>query len=666
MKQWYTNIALAASLLMVLPEASVSARTVDFGFENHGKNIAAKRGKINKAFSRQNVEAQSLVWGWCGEPDPSCMGPGPDKDMWVFPMIGLTSNLATKYDGCKIKSILIARGQYAEANPVIDIVVSHGEQGLSEYGYASLTLTDNIVTMENVAIPDGQPCEWMEYELPEPIEIEAGVPIYAGYKYKVLSIEEDQLSLCVVSDMVYNNEPNSSWMDVLSPNPETGELEDWGFWSNEMSAGSNCIRLRIEGDRLPQDDAVITAFDAPSHIEPGQPFDVTMIISNAASAQIESLDVKYGFAGEEQTSTTISDLKIKPGRKSQVKLSPVAGNTQGNTIFSVEITSVNGTADVDPSNNYAEVPILNIASDNGFKRNVLVEEGTGTWCGNCPRGLVAMEKMSEKYPDNFIGVGVHSDDAMAIEAYLPYLNKFINPVGYPYCTLDRAIAMDPSFNELEPVFNERAAIPAIVKLDITDCVADETTLNFTANAEFALTEASTSYAWAFVVTEDNVGPYSQANYYTDGSLDGWDHTESVVKMYYNEVATAARTIMGDESALITSTTAGDISSIPVSMSVAKRDNQSLIAILLDTRSGEVQNAYKHKLSTVGVGSVAANDSYSLSVSNGTVTLLSGENVYIHSLTGVTVANLAAGQSCRLSKGIYVVSGNGKTQKIIVR
>lgn len=78
----------------------------------------------------------------------------------------------------------------------------------------------------------------MEFELPEPIEIKAGVPIYAGYEYKVLSVEESQLSLCAVSDGILNDEPNSSWMDVKVPNPDTGELESRGFWSNCSTAGS--------------------------------------------------------------------------------------------------------------------------------------------------------------------------------------------------------------------------------------------------------------------------------------------------------------------------------------------------------------------------------------------------------------------------------------------
>ena len=42
-----------------------------------------------------------------------------------------------------------------------------------------------------------------------------------------------------------------------------------------------------------------------------------------------------------------------------------------------------------------------------YDRVTVVEEGTGTWCGWCVRGIVALEYMRENYPDKFIGIGVH-------------------------------------------------------------------------------------------------------------------------------------------------------------------------------------------------------------------------------------------------------------------
>lgn len=48
------------------------------------------------------------------------------------------------------------------------------------------------------------------------------------------------------------------------------------------------------------------------------------------------------------------------------------------------------------------------------QRNVVVEEGTGTWCGYCPRGTVAIKRMNEKYPDQFIGIAVQDDRGLSV------------------------------------------------------------------------------------------------------------------------------------------------------------------------------------------------------------------------------------------------------------
>lgn len=668
MKHQFTKFAIAFSALCMLSASAIAAQTADYGFSHRGREAAAPNPQVRKATPRQQAEMQTLVWGWCGEADMNMMGSGPDKDMWILPMVGLTPNLATKYAGAKIKSVLVARGDYREANPVMNIVVAHGEQSLSEWGTPKLTLTETLATLENQDISAGNPGDWMEFELPEPIEIKAGVPIYVGYEYKVLSVEEDQLSLCAVSDGILNSEPNSSWMDVKSPNPDTGELESWGFWSNSETVGSNCIRLRLEGDHFPAEDAVIIGFDVPRHVEPGKAVAATLTLSNAASAEINSVDLKYGFIGEEQKSTTVSGIAIAPGGKGEVKLSGLTSGKQGNRRLAVEVTAVNSKADADPSNNIAEASLLCLDSSKAYKRNVLVEEGTGTWCGNCPRGVVALKRMNEKYPDNFIGVAVHSDDEMTIDEYYPFLDRYINTVGYPYCTVDRAIACDPGFDELEPNFLKEADIPALVKLNVDKYEIDGSTLKFDAGAEFALSEADVSYAWAFVVTEDNVGPLPQQNYYTDGSLEGWDYTTNPVLMKFNEVAVGAESVMGDEKALITSTTAGQTVKVSGTISgdkVADWNNTHLVLMMLDTRNGQVQNSYKCKLWTAGVDSVAA-DKARVEVLDGVVTLLSGDSARIYTVAGAKVAELTAGASARLPQGLYIVECDGQARKVLVR
>ena len=51
-----------------------------------------------------------------------------------------------------------------------------------------------------------------------------------------------------------------------------------------------------------------------------------------------------------------------------------------------------------------------VQRQSAFNRKVVMEEGTGTWCGYCPEGMATILRMKEKYPDNFIAVAIHDDD----------------------------------------------------------------------------------------------------------------------------------------------------------------------------------------------------------------------------------------------------------------
>jgi hypothetical protein len=74
-------------------------------------------------------------------------------------------------------------------------------------------------------------------------------------------------------------------------------------------------------------------------------------------------------------------------------------------------------------------------------KRVLVEEGTGAWCGFCPRGATTLLNTIEKYPGKVIGVAVHNNqgnpanDYMAIADENAYSAAFMN--GFPNMTIDR-------------------------------------------------------------------------------------------------------------------------------------------------------------------------------------------------------------------------------------
>jgi hypothetical protein len=95
------------------------------------------------------------------------------------------------------------------------------------------------------------------------------------------------------------------------------------------------------------------------------------------------------------------------------------------------------------------------------EKNVVIEEGTGTWCGWCPRGAVAMEYMYDTYPTRFIGVAVHNADPMTVTEY----DDGANLSGFPGCNVDRALKDESVSSTLfEGYYNARKdlTIPAAI------------------------------------------------------------------------------------------------------------------------------------------------------------------------------------------------------------
>lgn len=655
-----TTLAIGIATISSAAGAETSPkRAHDFMGNTEGWKKINKTHKNNS--NQQKVsesETPSMVWGWCEE--PSSKGPFP-AGLYCISAIGITEEITEKFDGCYIESIIVNKGFYTENEPVIDLMLF---KGTKEYDaeWDDYTLYGEKPFLLKKDVPFvGEEGEWVEFALDEPYKIEADNVVYVGWGY--YNLNDDNMPL--VCDDVLNANPDTSWMMGDSPDDPSYE-----FWSNCWTAGANCIRMRLSGDNLPSDDAALIGIETPRFVSLNQPAEVALTVSNQASTVINDLGISYAIAGEEAKTTTVSGLDLAPGKLATIKLDDITLSKEGNVRLDVEIVTVNGNEDYNVADNMISTSILCLAEGNGYERKVVVEEGTGTWCINCPRGIVGMREMAKKYPDNFIGIAVHSGDEMEIEAYWPYLERYIDPVGFPYSTVDRAISGDPSFNELESNFLQEAEVPSLAKVSISDISIEGKTLKFTSSVEFAVSENYTEYGWAYVITEDNVGPYVQKSRYTEeGELEGWDSTQTYVVMTFDEVACAAEDVMGAFD-LPSSTEAGTNytkEAVLDAEGVADFSNAHIIAMVINKTTGYIENAAKVSLSDYSVVNGIKDSTKSrLNVSNGIVTLVSGDNATIYSTSGMVVGKLHAGESIKLAKGIYLVKSGKNTNKVVVK
>lgn len=59
------------------------------------------------------------------------------------------------------------------------------------------------------------------------------------------------------------------------------------------------------------------------------------------------------------------------------------------------------------------------------------------WCGSCPLGIVAFERIQEKYPDSFIGIAIHSDDPLEDKSYIREVG--FSGASFPVGTINRKV-----------------------------------------------------------------------------------------------------------------------------------------------------------------------------------------------------------------------------------
>lgn len=241
-------------------------------------------------------------------------------------------------------------------------------------------------------------------------------------------------------------------------------------------------------------------------------------------------------------------------------------------------------------------------------RRVVAEEGTGMWCGYCPRGIVAMRQMREKYPDDFIGIAVHYDDVL----YAPvedYCNTLHFP-SFPSAYVNRTtLCGDPMPEDskgqyscadgLERCFLDATRDAAPADLALTWTILPNGNLGLMADAHFAISAHDSDYRFTAVAVEDGVthSTYYQTNYYSGSAvpLGGFEQEDKTIKPFtFDEVARAAL--------LPFDGTVGDIPSsieadrhyaVAKELKAPKYDNLTnlrVVLMLLDARTGEVVNA----------------------------------------------------------------------------
>ena len=288
-------------------------------------------------------------------------------------------------------------------------------------------------------------------------------------------------------------------------------------------------------------------------------------------------------------------------------------NLEGrNHTMTFSVADIDGKPDAVSANSFGEVN-YSINPKTYFPRKIVMEEATGTWCPWCPRGMATIEQMTKQYPDNFIAIAIHDDEMIPDESYTPFFNM-VN--SFPSAHINRMDWMDPRPFSLEDIMDKAVAkVTSQAKcLSANEVeIETETIFGFSDNG-------TTEYRLAYVVIEDNVGPYNQANAYSDPTaednpddlMNWWVHQSSRVNIVFNDVARAIYRYDGLEGLLPTVVSEGETYKTKYTLTIPDKvndiNNVRIVTLLLDTSNGEILNADCCQLTDIpvtGIDNVAS-------------------------------------------------------------
>lgn len=330
-------------------------------------------------------------------------------------------------------------------------------------------------------------------------------------------------------------------------------------------------------------------------------------VRNLGAETLTSLAINWSD-GTDTYSEELTGLDIGPGEEyAFTHNTPFVASEAITYDIDVWVSAPNGETDGDDTNDRATTKVSGVTFVPAKK--VVIEEGTGGWCGWCPRGHVAMEYMRELYPETFIGIAVHNGDGMVVGSY----DGNIGLTGYPGSNADRVLLdVGVSSDLFEGYHNQLVQRITPVKPSIEvlfNPVNRKAEVNV--SAEFVTKLDDIDYRFSVVIMQDSVkgtgSGFNQTNYYSFqsqnlplvGAGHNWQTDPDPVpaaNMVYMDVARALLGgYNGTANIIPSSVVAGDVIThsytytVPVSYKV---EQMHAVVLLLDARTGEILNAEK--------------------------------------------------------------------------
>ncbi|MEX1003187.1 MAG: Omp28-related outer membrane protein [Crocinitomicaceae bacterium] len=345
----------------------------------------------------------------------------------------------------------------------------------------------------------------------------------------------------------------------------------------------------------------------------------TVTVRNLGTNTITSFDLEVDYNGN-QITENITGVSIPSMGEMDVDFSNSIPLVAGAMNVTATISNVNGNAtDGNPADDSKFVSVNPITPAAG--KMVVGEEGTGTWCGWCPRGTVMMDRMEKYYSELWAGIAVHNGDPMVYDEYDAGIGSLIG--GYPSGLVDRKPEVDPGVFEAE--FLDRVTVaPNAFITNGAEYDAATGFLKISVTADFQNT-VSGQWKLACVITEDSLygtsASWAQANYYSgggEGEMGGYELLPDPVpasQMVYDHVARVILPDFNGHENSFPSTNSGESHTVNFTLTADSSwdmDKIHIIGMLIDN-TGDIDNAGKATLAEAETNGFVESDEVVASV-----------------------------------------------------
>lgn len=366
--------------------------------------------------------------------------------------------------------------------------------------------------------------------------------LYIGYSFDVVELtERTQLPISLINEKGVQG----LW---------THSSRTYRSWLDKSTYGCSAMQVELSGFNA--NDAYFEGFkDYYNQVNIATPINLTLL--NRGYNGIKSIDYSYSVGDKKVSDRLTLDAPIPAclNASTEFTVTLPAIEAKGKYPVTFSIDKVNGEANSEVATANSTMAIYNKLP----KHRPVMEEFTGTWCGNCARGWIGLEVMTRLHPD-FIALAYHSGDVMQVIDQKNFLGFDTENPAYPMANIDRVYTdIDPYYGAdmtpfgIEEIWKKQAEILAPASLE-TEAAFTPDGKDIKAKAILEFPEDANDadkYSVEFVLVTDGLHgegqAWEQSNYLEENEKGDFPFPEadiffagssSIPNMHYNDVVVA--------------------------------------------------------------------------------------------------------------------------------